>query len=95
MDKAKLDTLFSTWIETLEDRGLFGAARFNAGITRIGFEGGIATMEKEIERLHDLLWVGVLCGACGHSYKYNRADDPDGEAGHEEHLRAYPDCPSR
>lgn len=55
----------------------------------------LQSMEKEIKRLHDLLWVGVLCGACGHSYKYNRADDPDGEAGHEEHLRDYPDCPSQ
>lgn len=48
----------------------------------------------ETNRLRDLLWVGCLCGACGHSYKYNRADDPKGEKGHEEHLLAYPDCPS-
>jgi hypothetical protein len=48
----------------------------------------------ETIRLRDLLWVGCLCGACGHSYKYNRADDPKGEKGHEEHLLAYPDCPS-
>lgn len=48
----------------------------------------------ETNRLRDLLWIGVLCGACGHSYKYNRADDAKGEKGHEEHLLAYPDCPS-
>jgi hypothetical protein len=48
----------------------------------------------ETTRLRDLLWVSCLCGACGHSYKYNRADDPKGEKGHEEHLLAYPDCPS-
>lgn len=50
--------------------------------------------ENEIIRLRELLWVGALCGACGHRYKYNRADDPNGEKGHKEHLIAHPDCPS-
>lgn len=65
---------------------------FAAWLNKQDAEHKLAT--NETSRLRELLWVGVLCGACGHSYKYNRADDPKGEKGHEEHLVTYPDCPS-
>ena len=39
----------------------------------------ITMLGSEIKRLRKLLEVRVLCGGCGRSYSYNRADDPKAE----------------
>jgi hypothetical protein len=87
--KQYLDGLGSQKINTVAGLFLVGFADW---LDQNAAQQGFAA--DETNRLRELLWVSCLCGACGHTYKYNRADDPQGDKGHEEHLLAYPDCPS-
>lgn len=55
-------------------------------------EEHFADLLELCERMHDMLYVTILCGGCGKRYRYNRVEDPEGDAATTTHYEAVPTC---